>query len=55
MDTQNENIYAAPQSDEVVNMIDGEHVPLTLKQKLWGFHGRISRADTGGMDCLGGF
>lgn len=38
-----QNIYAAPQSSELVNQ-EGEHVPLTLKQKLWGFQGRISRA-----------
>lgn len=38
-----ENIYAAPESSELINQ-EGEHIPLTLKQKLWGFQGRISRA-----------
>jgi len=38
------NIYAAPETTEVVNHSAETHTPLTLKQKLWGFKGRISRA-----------
>ncbi|MEM9081150.1 MAG: DUF805 domain-containing protein [Verrucomicrobiota bacterium] len=39
-----ENIYQAPAASQVANVNEGEHTPLSLKQKLFGFKGRISRA-----------
>ena len=49
-----QNIYAAPVTDNVIQADDAEHKPLTLKQKLWGFQGRISRKGYWGYGVLVG-